>query len=407
MSIVPKLTIATKLYAIFVALATVAVALAVSAVLEAPVSAWTMAGVIYALAAAGLLVVMRAAQPLADVGYAAGVLAAGDGNAEIPHCERRDEVGALARSLGRLRETMRCNDELTRKVEDDVSTRERRQEAVGAEILRFAEEVEATLAELARIAEQAVDTSTRVAARAEQACDRTDGARAASSDAAVHVRDIASAADELTASVMEIDRQVAQSTVIVGKAVTEAERTHASVNELDQAAGRIGNVVKLITAIAEQTNLLALNATIEAARAGEAGRGFSVVASEVKALSSQTAKATEEISGHIAAMQHATESSVQAIGQISGTVRNLGEISAAIAVAVTEQGAATQEIARSADTAAKRTIDTAAEIERASEAGADAHLNAAAVRGTADELTALTTRIRNQIDDSLARLHAA
>ena len=137
------------------------------------------------------------------------------------------------------------------------------------------------------------------------------------------------------------------------KAVSEAERTNATVKELNEAAGRIGDVVKLITDIAEQTNLLALNATIEAARAGEAGRGFAVVASEVKALAGQTAKATEEIGAQIAGMQQATMRSIEAIGAIERTIREIGEISGAIAAAVTEQGAATQEIARSVETAAR------------------------------------------------------
>jgi methyl-accepting chemotaxis protein len=144
------------------------------------------------------------------------------------------------------------------------------------------------------------------------------------------VRDIASAADELAASVTEIDRQVSQANAIAGKAVSEAEWTNTMVRELNEAAGRIGDVVRLITDIAEQTNLLALNATIEAARAGEAGRGFAVVASEVKALAGQTAKATEDIAAQIAGMQKATTRAIEAIGAIERTIREIGEISGAI-----------------------------------------------------------------------------
>jgi methyl-accepting chemotaxis protein len=154
---------------------------------------------------------------------------------------------------------------------------------------------------------------------------RTTGATTASADASSNVRDIASAADELAASVTEIDRQVAQSNAIASKAVTEAEWTHAMVKELDEAAGRINDVVRLITDIAEQTNLLALNATIEAARAGDAGRGFAVVASEVKALAGQTAKATEDIAAQISGMQQATMRSIEAIGAIERTIRNIGD----------------------------------------------------------------------------------
>src|SRR5207253_7822042 len=138
--------------------------------------------------------------------------------------------------------------------------------------------------------------------------------------------------------------------------------TDARINELSQAAGRIGDVVKLITAIAEQTNLLALNATIEAARAGEAGRGFAVVASEVKQLASQTAKATEEISAQIAGMQTATQDSVAAIKEIGGTIGRISDIASTIAAAVEEQGAATNEIARNVGEASKGTAQVATSI---------------------------------------------
>jgi methyl-accepting chemotaxis protein len=162
--------------------------------------------------------------------------------------------------------------------------------------------------------------------------------------------------------VNEIDRQVAQSNAIASMAVSEAGRTNLAVKELDEAAGRIGDVVKLITGIAEQTNLLALNATIEAARAGEAGRGFAVAAGEVKALAGQTSRATEEISAQIGGMQRATVRSIEAITAIEHIFREIGDISGAIAAAVTQQGAATAEIARNVETAAKRTVETADEV---------------------------------------------
>ena len=218
------------------------------------------------------------------------------------------------------------------------------------------------------------------------------------------MRDIASAADELAASVSEIDRQVAQSNAIATKAVSEAERTNATVKELNEAAGRIGDVVKLITDIAEQTNLLALNATIEAARAGDAGRGFAVVASEVKALAGQTAKATEDIGAQIAGMQHATMRSIEAIGAIERTIREIGDISGAIAAAVTEQGAATQEIARSVETAAERTTETADEVVRVGEATAATRNSADAVKSVADDLGSVAARVRGQVETFFHKL---
>ncbi len=200
------------------------------------------------------------------------------------------------------------------------------------------------------------------------------------------MRDIASAADELAMSVLEIERQVSQSNEIAIKAVNEAEATNDTVQELSEAAGRIGDVIRLINDIAEQTNLLALNATIEAARAGEAGRGFAVVAGEVKALAGQTAKATEEISQQIAGMQQATERSIAAIGAIKRTIREIGEISSAIAAAVTEQGAATQEIARSVETASRKSAETAEQIQRVNEATEATRTHSVTAREVADNL---------------------
>ena len=176
------------------------------------------------------------------------------------------------------------------------------------------------------------------------------------------------------------------------------------MQELSEAAKRIGEVVSLITDIAEQTNLLALNATIEAARAGDAGRGFAVVAGEVKALAGQTGKATEDIAKQIADMQHATSRSIAAI---EGTIRNIGAISGAIAAAVTEQGAATQEIARSVDVAARRTLETAEEVSRVGDATDNTRANVAAVCAVAEKLGAVAHRIRDQIEAFSQNLRAA
>jgi methyl-accepting chemotaxis protein len=349
------------------------------------------------LIAFGIAIIWRAvARPLAEITRVTTAVAAGTA-VNIPFGERRDEVGELARSIGVFQEAMRHNDELTRTIINESQQRAKRQDELSAEIDRFGGEVEATVAELGRIAERMVDASAQLAGAADQASSRTESATIASGEASSNVHDIASAAEELSASVMEIDRQVSHSNAIAAKAVDEAGRTNVEIKALDDAAKRIGDVVKLITAIAEQTNLLALNATIEAARAGEAGRGFAVVANEVKALAGQTAKATEEISSHIAGMQQATVRSVDAIGAIQRTIREVGDITATIAAAVTEQGAATREIARSADIASKRTIETVAEVGRVSEATADTRGNANTVKVVADDLGMVAGRVRTQV----------
>jgi methyl-accepting chemotaxis protein len=366
-----------------------------------------LAGFAVMLAIAGALVIRQSvARPIAGITRVTEAVAAGDASITVPYSERSDEIGALARSIAVFQRAMRNNEELTRTVRGDAETRTQRQERMSNQISQFSAEVEATLAELGRISDQMLESSTQLAGAADEASAKTASATAASSEASSNVRDIASAADELSASVNEIDRQVAQSNAIATKAVNEAGRTNLAVKELDEAAKRIGDVVKLITDIAEQTNLLALNATIEAARAGEAGRGFAVVAGEVKALAGQTSRATEEIAAQIAGMQRATLRSIEAITSIETIIREIGDISGAIAAAVTEQGAATAEIARSVEIAAKRTVETADEVSLLGTATEDTRSSAGAVKTVADDLGSVAGRIRGQVDAFFERLSA-
>ena len=359
------------------------------------------------LAIAGAAVISRnVARPLAEITRVTEQVAAGDDGVSVPFVHRSDEIGALARTIGVFQQAMRHNEELNRTVVDDANARTRRQEQMSGEISQFSADVEATLSELGRISDQMLAASTQLAGAADDASAKTARAETASLEASSNVRDIASAADELSASVNEIDRQVGQSNAIATKAVSEAERTNLAVKELDEAAARIGDVVKLITDIAEQTNLLALNASIEAARAGEAGRGFAVVAGEVKALAGQTSRATEEIGAQIAGMQRATMRSIEAITAIEQTIREMGNISGAIAAAVTEQGAATAEIARSVETAARRTVETANEVNLVGSATQDTRSSAGTVKSVADDLGDVAGRIRGQVDLFFERLSA-
>jgi methyl-accepting chemotaxis protein len=372
---------------------------------------WTLSALAMAavtLAIVGVLVIWRAvARPLGVITRVTETVAGGEAGVAIPYVDRRDEIGALARSIGVFQLAMNRNEDLTRTVKNDAEAREQRQQRVSSEIAGFGGDIEARLGELGQISDQMLKASAALSSCADQASSRTEGASAASQEASANVRDIAAAAEELTASVREIERQVTQSSAIAEKAVGDAERTNHEIKALDEAARRIGDVVKLITAVAEQTNLLALNATIEAARAGEAGRGFAVVAQEVKALAGQTAKATEEITGQIAGMQQATERSVDAIASIQRTIREVGDITATIAAAVTEQGAATQEIARSAEIASRRTIETASEVDRVGEATGETRSNATSVKSVSEELGTLAKDIRSRVEGFFEKLRVA
>jgi len=189
------------------------------------------------------------------------------------------------------------------------------------------------------------------------ASERVTSAASASTQTSSNMQAVASGAEELAASVSEISRQASDALNISLQAVQQANETSAIVSGLAIAAQKIGDVVKLINNIAEQTNLLALNATIEAARAGEAGRGFAVVASEVKSLATQTAKATDEISAQIAEVQGTTTSAVNVIEAITQTISRINEISAAIAASVEEQASVTQSISANMQVAAKGVTD--------------------------------------------------
>ncbi|WP_245311645.1 methyl-accepting chemotaxis protein [Bradyrhizobium pachyrhizi] len=218
---------------------------------------------------------------------------------------------------------------------------------------------------------------------------------------------VASATEELTASINNIAEQVTRSARIAVKAADEARRTNSVVEGLAAGTQKIGEVVTLIQSIASQTNLLALNATIEAARAGEHGRGFAVVASEVKALANQTAKATEEISAQIQDIQSATGAAVSAIGSIGTTIAEIDHVSGEIAAAVDQQGAATREISSNLQQAADRTRDVNKGILNVNRASEQAGSATAQLLDAANGLSSQSEWLKTELDRFLASLRAA
>jgi methyl-accepting chemotaxis protein len=221
------------------------------------------------------------------------------------------------------------------------------------------------------------------------------------------VQTVASAAEELSASISEIARQVAQSSEITNQAVEDANRTDVIVKTLAEGAQKIGDAVGLISTIAGQTNLLALNATIEAARAGEAGKGFAVVASEVKSLANQTAKATDDIRQQVAQIQLATKEAVAAIEEITRTIGEVSRIAASISTAVEEQGAATQEISRNVQNAAQGTQDVSSNVADVQHGATETGTASAQVLSAAQSLSTDSNRLKIELDRFLVTVRAA
>jgi methyl-accepting chemotaxis protein len=229
---------------------------------------------------------------------------------------------------------------------------------------------------------------------------------AASEEASVNVQTVASAAEELSRSVIEIAQQVTHSERVARQAVDEAEQADATMESLREAALQIGEVAELIGRIASQTNLLALNATIEAARAGDAGKGFSVVASEVKALAQQTAKATEEIGSRIGEIRSATQKATNAIKMVKQTISQMDGITAAVAAAVEEQGAATQAIAASIHEAANGTTEVSSNIASVTTSAQETGETANRVLDASTQLGTQTEALQREVETFIGKLVA-
>jgi methyl-accepting chemotaxis protein len=287
-----------------------------------------------------------------------------------------------------------------------MQEQQQRRAAVDQAIAAFRRRVEDHLKTVAEGAKAMRSTATTLFSNSGQTSQSAEGAVSASNEASTNVETAAVAADELTGSINEIGRQLTKTTEIVRSAVGEAQGTNHQITALAQAAQKIGDVIKLIRAIAGQTNLLALNATIEAARAGEAGKGFAVVASEVKSLAVQTAKATEDISRLIMAVQASTSSAVSAIGRISGRMQEIASCATAVSAAVEEQGAATGEISQSVASASDGAKVVVSVLGDVSGAAAQTRQSAESVLTASQAVEAAAAELRGEVEGFLARVAA-
>jgi methyl-accepting chemotaxis protein len=345
------------------------------------------------------------------VGLCAGMRELAEGNFQVilPGLGRGDEVGDMAQAVEtfKVKAEQKAREEAEAKIKQDQVAAQQRK----ADMIKLADNFESAVGEIIETVssastelEASAGTLTKTAERAQEL---TTMVAAASEEASTNVQSVASATEEMSSSVNEISRQVQDSARMANEAVDQARKTNDRVGELSKAAARIGDVVELINTIAGQTNLLALNATIEAARAGEAGRGFAVVASEVKALAEQTAKATGEIGQQISGIQAATQESVHAIREISGTIEKLSEISSTIAAAVEEQGAATQEISRNVQQAAQGTQQVSTHITDVQRGASETGSASSQVLSAAQMLSGDSNRLKLEVGKVLNTVRAA
>jgi methyl-accepting chemotaxis protein len=329
-------------------------------------------GAVVVVVVVTLLVVRSVRRRLDDLHDVLGAVAAGDLTREAP-VDGRDELAEMGRSLNSALRAVR-------EVLEGVTAAARR---VGTEV-----------ATLRAVSAQAGASAGEAAARAEA----VSNAAATVSD---NVQAVAAGSAEMDSSIGEIARNAQEAVSVAQNAAVSVEATTATMNALLESSREIGDVVKLITSIAEQTNLLALNATIEAARAGDAGKGFAVVADEVKQLAQETARATDDISRRVEAIQADTGRAGEAISEIAGVMSRITEFQATIASAVEEQTATTQDMNRGVGVAANGSGEIASSIggvaaSASAAAGAvgEAMHTTEALATVGAELEAATSRFR-------------
>ncbi|WP_281301405.1 MULTISPECIES: methyl-accepting chemotaxis protein [unclassified Iodidimonas] len=387
-------------------------------------------GIFIAILAA-IFLMMTIARPIAVIGRTLTAIMSGAADSAIPYQSRSDEVGAMARALSQYqivlaeqaesrevqvradqdRQAQEVKREREQRLEDDqkreeqarleADARARQRETLQALAREFESTVKLVAEQVASSSEQVRSAAANMLNNAEAVNQSVTSADRATETASSNVTVVAAAAEELSYSINTIVERVRESSRLASESARKSDNANDRIAHLADTAEKIGKVIHLINDIAEQTNLLALNATIEAARAGEAGKGFAVVASEVKNLAAQTAKATEEISTQITSIQEVSKEAVGLIADVTKAISNVNAIAGAISEAVDQQSAATADISKSTQQAAAGTAEVRNDILEVSRVAGETGSQAREVLGAAESLVSEAGRLRRDVDQFL------
>jgi methyl-accepting chemotaxis protein len=335
-------------------------------------------------------------------------LAAGSTGLHVPCVTRSDELGEMAKAVEVFKRSAIENARLHAAQQETAARTTAEKQAAAVELASaFNAKVGNLVGSLSTAAREMETTARTMSQAADEAGRQATVVTSFAEQTSTNVHKVAVASDRLAASAHEIEAQVSSSAALVGKAVANTQRTDGTVKILSDRSERIDQILQLISDIAAQTNLLALNATIEAARAGDAGRGFGVVAFEVKNLAIQTAKATEEIAVQITQSQDATREAVTAVREIGHTIEELQQVAMGIATAVEEQHVAAQEIARSVAEAAHGTQEVTNGILQVQQATAGTGSASSQVLTAASALSHDSATLSREVEQFLASIAAA